>query len=315
LQPDKCCSILSRKDPQEFLGEVRLVQSREAVAAEAYDATIPRGLGGAHWSGAFRLPPLEKRAAGLTLSLIQLEQMLITRLNRLQGLEAQVSTMAARRRGPGGRRAVRQIELDRQRLGRELHTGVGQLLAAIQLQLDVAAAQLPSPASNVHETLGNIGALAAEALDQVRSVSHRLYAPEWQRLALDAALQQLWSISGVAQRFAGTVRLEPLPREPEPDVKTLFYRAAQEALANIMRHSRASRVDVVLDGANNSVTLTILDNGIGFNTERLFSAPANLQSGIGLRSIREQANGLGGKFLVESGPAGTRLEVSAPLLT
>jgi two-component system NarL family sensor kinase len=91
-----------------------------------------------------------------------------------------------------------------------------------------------------------------------------------------------------------------------------MYRAAQEALSNLIRHSRATSIDLTLDLVETSLVLTIQDNGVGFDARRQFSAPASVASGIGLRSIREQAAAVGGKLIVESSPAGTKLEVSAP---
>ena len=154
--------------------------------------------------------------------------------------------------------------------------------------------------------------MATEALDQVRSVSHALYTPDWQRLPIGVALQQLWYKSGATQRFAGGIRIEA-SNEPEPEVKSLLYRAAQEALANIMRHSQATRVDLTLERREKHLTLTIEDNGVGFDTARVFSGRADASDGIGLRSIREYARGLGGELLTQSGPRGTTLEVSVPL--
>ena len=82
---------------------------------------------------------------------------------RLLGLRRLFGS-AQRRRERGGRIAVRQIEVERQRLGRELHTGVGQMLAAIHLQLEVISAELPSPPANVGQALASISTLAADSL-------------------------------------------------------------------------------------------------------------------------------------------------------
>lgn len=211
-----------------------------------------------------------------------------------------------------GRGAIRQIEWERQRLGRELHTGVGQLLAAIRLQLEIIASQSRQPPGPVGQALEGISTLANEALEQVRSISQRLHPPEWQRLTLEAALQQLWDISGIPQRFEASLRLEPLPREPNLDSKVLLYRGAQEALSNVARHAGATRVDAALEARGGLLVLTIRDNGVGFDAAGLFSSPPSVASGIGLRSVREQAAALGGKLEIESGPLGTKLEVSAP---
>jgi signal transduction histidine kinase len=186
------------------------------------------------------------------------------------------------------------------------------MLAAIRLQLEIVAALLPGPPALVQQALSRISTLANDALEQVRSVSARLHPPEWQRLTLEAALQQLWDMSGIPQRFQSSFRIQPLPHEPDLEVKVLIYRAAQEALSNIARHARATRVDAVLETRGDCVILTIQDDGVGFDVAGLLRGPASVVSGIGLRSIREQAAAVGGKFDIESGPAGTTLVVSVP---
>ena len=244
--------------------------------------------------------------------LASLEGNLLRHYFRLQTVEQTLARHARRHTGLGGRRAIRQIERERQRLGRELHTGVGQMLAAIRLQLEVIAAQLPEPPALVREALNRISTLAAEALEQVRSISRRLHPPEWQRLTLATALQQLWDLSGIPQRFEASIRIDPLPREPDLEIKVLLYRAAQEALSNLTRHARATRIEVALETRGDRLALRVRDNGVGFDPAGLFSAPPSVASGIGLRSIREQAEPLGARLEISSGPNGTTLEVLAP---
>jgi two-component system NarL family sensor kinase len=202
--------------------------------------------------------------------------------------------------------------MERQRLGRELHTGVGQALAAIRLQLEVIAAELPVAPGSVAHALRNIATLTEETMEQVRSLSRRLHPPEWQRLTLETAIRQLWETSGVPECFAASLTLDPLPCEPYLEVKILIYRGLQEALSNLVRHSRATRIDAALEVRNGQLLLTIRDNGVGFDAERLFSARDNAAAGIGLRSIREAAQELGGRLIVESGADGTKLEISIP---
>jgi signal transduction histidine kinase len=246
--------------------------------------------------------------------LLQLQSRLIQHYFQLQRAERNLSSLTQATKPAAGMSAVRQVEMERERLGRDLHTGVGQLLVAIRLQLEVIATQLPEPPVPVQHALNRIATLAGDAAEQVRSLSRRLHPPEWQRLTLEAAVQQLWDNSGVPQRFAASLRIEPLPREPEQEVKVLVYRAVQEALANLARHSQASRVEMALEARGDRVILNIEDNGVGFDVARLLSAPANVAQGIGLRSIREQALSLNGKLEIASGPEGTRLELSVPFV-
>ncbi len=245
-----------------------------------------------------------------TKDLLRLQRRLTFHFFRLLGLERLLFARAQVRRGRGGRKAVRQIEMERQRLGRELHTGVGQGLAAIRLQLEVISAELPSPPGGVRHALANIAILAADTMEQVRGLSRRLHPPEWQRLTLESAIRQLWEISGVPQRFEASLQIDPLPWEPQLEVKILIYRGLQEALSNLVRHSEATRIAVALEVRDGQLVLSIRDNGVGFDAAGMFSAPASVASGIGLRSIRETAQELGGRLEVESGPDGTKLVVS-----
>jgi two-component system NarL family sensor kinase len=247
-------------------------------------------------------------------ALLRLQSRFIQHYFRLQRLEQNLSSLAQQTRTTDGIGAVRQIELERERLGRDLHTGVGQLLVAIRLQLEVIATQLREPPAPVQHALDRIAALASDAGEQVRALSRRLHPPEWQRLTLEAAVQQLWDNSGVPERFAASLRIAALPREPEQEIKVVVYRAAQEALSNLARHAQASRVEMALEAQGGSVVLTIRDNGLGFDVARLLGAPVNVASGIGLRSIREQAAALGGKLEIVSGPGGTNLELALPFV-
>ncbi len=231
---------------------------------------------------------------------------------RLQSAERRLSSRTRSRRQPASASAVLQVERERQRLARELHTGVGQILSAIHLQLEIISAQHGNVCPQVANALARIGTLADEALDNVRSVSRLLHPPEWQRLTLSEALRHSWELSGIPQRFEGSARIEPLPAEPTLEIKILFYRAAQEALSNLARHSHASRVDFCFEVHEGRIVLRVQDDGVGFDSQSLLAAPPSATSGIGLRTIREQAAALNVLCSVESGPRGTRLELSAP---
>jgi signal transduction histidine kinase len=244
--------------------------------------------------------------------LLHLQSRFVQHYFRLQVAERSLSSLTHATRPATGISAIRQVELERARLGRDLHTGVGQLLVAIRLQLEVIAAQLPEPPDGVRNALERIATLASDAGEQVRALSRWLHPPEWQRLNLETAVGQLWESSGVPQRFEGTLQIESLPREPEQEAKVVVYRAAQEALTNLVRHARASRVKMTLQARGDRVVLSIQDNGVGFDVAGLLNAPPNVAQGIGLRSIREQAAALGGTLDLVSSAEGTRLELSVP---
>ncbi|HKE21562.1 MAG TPA: histidine kinase [Bryobacteraceae bacterium] len=249
-------------------------------------------------SRALRQPPCPLRL---------LELKMLYAYFRLLGLERRLAVRSARRRKGGGRLALRQIEVERQRLASELHTGVGQMLAAIRLQSEVVTSQVSDPPASVRQALENISALAAEALNQVRSVSRRLHPPEWQRLTIEAALGQLWTLSGIPLTYQAQLDLEDLGREPDPEVKALIYRTAQEGLSNIIGHTQAVRVSLSLRRDGALVELVLQDDGQGFEPTTLERGAASLASGIGLRALKEQARAVGAKFDIASGRNGTKL--------
>ena len=192
---------------------------------------------------------------------------------------------------------------------------MGQLLVAIRLQVEVITTHLPAPPVLVEHALSRIVTLATDAGEQVRALSRRLHPPEWQRLTLEAAVRQLWENSGVPEKFAASLRMEALPREPEQEIKVLVYRDSPGS-AGQPGAPRASqpRRDGAGSPQGDRVVLTIQDNGVGFDVARLFGAPPNVASGIGLRSIREQAAALGGKLEIVSGRGGTRLKLAVPFV-
>ena len=255
----------------------------------------------------------------VSCGLANLQNALLRQYFRLEKVERSLvsgaeARAAAQGKGPkrAGIKAQRQVELERQRLGRELHTGVGQMLAAMRLQLETVSQQLPEPPEAVRHALERLSVLLREAVEQVRGLSRRLHPPEWQRFTMEEAVRQLWDLSGIPQTMQASLRIEALPQQPDLPIKVLVYRTVQEALSNLTRHARATRVDAVLESLNGRLRFTIRDNGVGFDVVALRSAPASVAAGIGLRSIQEQASSLEARLDVESGASGTTLVLSAP---
>jgi len=199
------------------------------------------------------------------------------------------------------------IASERQRLGRELHTGVGQALAAIHVHAGLLEAALPDPPEPVRKSLNRIRALADTALEQVRGVSRRLYVSDWQAQPLVEALRSLWEGSGIAEKFAASLDLCELSAEPPPEVRRAIYLVAQEGISNVIQHADARRVRMSLVQEGGRLALQVADDGSGFRT------PA-ASAGIGLRSMRDLARQLGGDLQAESTPEGAQLTISFPVI-
>ena len=163
--------------------------------------------------------------------LLGLQSDLLGHFFRLQLAERRLAIRTRKLRRIGGSTPSHQLELERQRLGRELHTGVGQLLAADSMA--TGNHRRPTAGTSrmmVEQALEpHFHSDSADALEHVRTISKRLHPPEWQRLTLEESVRQLWENSGIPQRFDSRLEIHPALREPDLEIKVLLYRAAQEA--------------------------------------------------------------------------------------
>jgi signal transduction histidine kinase len=204
------------------------------------------------------------------------------------------------------------MEAERRRLGRELHTGVGQSLAGIHVHASMIEAALPDPPEAVRKSLDRILSLADSALEQVRGVSRSMYVPAWQAHSMADALRNLWEASGISERFAGTLDLQELRIEPPPEVRRALYLVAQEGISNAIQHADARNVRMSLREDGGRIELEVEDDGSGFRPPGDAAQPEEA-AGIGLRSMRDLARELGGELQARSGAEGAKLRISLPV--
>jgi len=194
-------------------------------------------------------------------------------------------------------------------LSRELHDELGQSLTAVSSYLWVLQQQLPSQPATLRAGASEARRLVARILGQMRELSQLLRPPVLDLYglipSLEAHLQTFEKRHGIAAGFVVSGVPERLP----PETETALYRIAQEALTNVARHARATRVRVTLTVVDGELRLEIEDDGGGL--------PQNgngngRRAGVGLIGIRERARGLGGTTTVASG-RGVLLAVRLPL--
>jgi signal transduction histidine kinase len=131
-------------------------------------------------------------------------------------------------------------------------------------------------------------------------------------MGLAEALRSLWDTMGVAQKFKTELDLVPMAAELPLEKRVLLYRVAQEALANVVRHARATRLRLWLGpGAGGRQQLIVEDNGSGFDVTAAVGEKT-ASAGIGLRAMHDQLRWAGGGLMIESGPGGTRLTAWVP---
>ena len=207
------------------------------------------------------------------------------------------------------RQAVDSQEAERARLARELHDGTSQNLVSVKLLTEAALKRLGDGNSMARAPLERAVERLSAALEEVRSISHRLRPVMLDTLGLPAALRQLgdemWSLSDT--RFVLEVEGDA-PDLPDA-VKTVLFRVTQEALSNIQRHAQASHVLLRLVFAAGSVRLSVQDNGGGFQPDEISRDP---QRGIGLRNMRERMAAIGGALHLQSQPGLTLVVAELP---
>jgi signal transduction histidine kinase len=195
---------------------------------------------------------------------------------------------------------------ERQRMAREIHDTLAQGLAGIITQLQ-AAEQAGRDQAEWRRHVGAATTLARESLAEARRSVHALRPEPLETARLGDALADVarrWSaLHGVEVQVATTGTVRPL----QPDAELALLRTAQEALANVARHARASRVGLTLSYMDHEVVLDVRDDGRGFA-----SAPGG-DGGFGLVAMRQRIEGLSGTLEVESEPgAGTAISACVP---
>ena len=195
-------------------------------------------------------------------------------------------------------------ETERSHLARELHDDIGQQLALLTIDLELLPAVEPE----------QLDTLAGEALQRAQEIatslhdlSHRLHPSKLRLLGLTSALQALQrelSQSDVSVTFTCDDIPSPLP----PDLTVCLFRIVQEALQNAVKYSKADHISVHLAQREQALTLSIADDGIGFDVNAAWG------TGLGLVSMRERLDAIGGVLEIHSERGvGTRVEVWAPL--
>jgi len=196
---------------------------------------------------------------------------------------------------------------ERNRLARELHDSVSQALYGIALGTRTAQTLLERDPSLLREPLDYVMSLAEAGLSEMRALIFELRPELLENEGLTVALKS--QAASIQARHNLDVELD-LCAEPDiaMETKEALYRIAREALHNIVKHARASRVTLRLMCCEGDVSLEISDDGVGFDPADSF--PGHL----GLRSMRERAARVNGSFALSSAPGqGAHLTVSVPL--
>ncbi len=208
------------------------------------------------------------------------------------------------------RQARRQVETaqeqERRRLAGELHDSIGQSLVAMNLSMEAMLANCRAKAvcgdvADLRRTL----AICRQTVQDVRGICYGLYPPTLESLGLGLALRQLvGSLQDQGPAIQATMDV-PDGTRFETEVEISLFRIAQEALANALRHSKATGVKLILRLKEDHLALAVVDNGKGFS-------PLMVTRGLGLSTMRHRAESAGGTFSCKSKPGQTVISVEIP---
>jgi PAS domain S-box-containing protein len=202
---------------------------------------------------------------------------------------------------------------ERRRIARELHDSVGQLLAAIGMNISVIQSQSNRLDATGARAVSENAALVDEVSREIRTISHLLHPPLLDVAGLASALR--WYVDGFSERSKIKVDLDisaDFPRLPE-DTEIAIFRIIQECLTNIHRHSGSATAAIRVHREGGRIAIRVKDHGKGIPERKQREMAAAGRGGVGLSGMRERLRQLGGTLEIQSGTSGT--VVSAVLET
>lgn len=242
----------------------------------------------------------------------------------LQGLASQAAVAIQNARllqqVRAGREKLRRLtqevvtiqEEERQRLSRELHDEAGQALTALSISLGLIQRDLPPDLSEIGQRINEAAELTGDTMYQLRLLAHDLRPPSLDSLGLNLTLEGFCREFALRTQLAIDYTGADLPTLPGA-VSITFYRLLQEALTNVARHAGARRVNVALGYDGEQISLSVADDGCGFDM-RMMQTSVNPQRGNGLLGMQERLALLNGWLELDAQPGrGVRLVAYARL--
>ncbi len=199
-------------------------------------------------------------------------------------------------------------ERERRRIARGLHDVVGHSLALARMQL--AQLLATEPCAERRRALEQVGELLGCAVEETRSLTFELSSLVLCELGLEPALRSLGERVAGLQDFCFDFTTDHQPKPLSEDAETILYRVVEELLVNAAKHSKARAIELIVRRVEDSVQVTVEDDGVGFDALAIGPQPA----GLGLPGARQLLRHLGGRLEVDSARGkGSRMVVSVPV--
>jgi signal transduction histidine kinase len=201
---------------------------------------------------------------------------------------------------------------ERRRIAREMHDSVGQLVAAISMNLGAVRKQSDKLDAKGAKAVAETIVLVEEIDRQIRTISHLLHPPLLDEAGLGSALR--WYVDGFSERSKISVDLSipsDFGRLPN-DMEIAIFRIVQECLTNIHRHSGSATATISIGAEDSRILVRVQDRGKGIPLERQLELNSTDRTGVGFRGMRERVRQLGGSLEIQSQENGTVIIVTLP---
>ena len=209
-----------------------------------------------------------------------------------------------------GRRLIEAHEEERTWLARELHDDISQRIALLAVQFEQCYQDPPSSGVEVIDHIRHVHQHLSELGKDVQALSHRLHSSKLEYLGIVSAASSFCRELSEQQNVEIEFNHAGIPRSLPKEVSLCLFRVLQEALQNGVKHSGERHFRVELRGTSREIQLTVNDLGVGFDQQVAID-----RRGIGLVSMRERLNLVGGEFSINSRPGGgTTIRARVPLM-
>lgn len=211
------------------------------------------------------------------------------------------------------KRLIDLLERDREHVAMELHDHIGQILTSLKINLEIIQGQLKPEHSWLEFRIKTSRERAVQALKDIKHISQGLKPSVLDSLGLVPSLKELLNEIEMDTGIVFKFFTHKIPERVGKEKELAIYRITQEALNNIVKHTHASTVFISLVVKDERISLSIEDNGNGFDLEKTIKR-TNRQGSLGLLIMRERAEQLHGEFSIESDvEKGTHLLVEIPI--
>jgi PAS domain S-box-containing protein len=206
----------------------------------------------------------------------------------------------------------RMQDEERRRIARDLHDSVGQLLAALSMNIARVTGESHKLSPDVAKLVTENASLVNQITNEIRTTSHLLHPPLLDEVGLPSALR--WYTDGFAQRSNIQTTLD-IPQQFQrlsPEMEIAIFRMVQECLTNIHRHSGSSSCSIKIVRDADRLRIEVKDSGRGIPKSKQLTLVSS--GGVGLRGMQERIRQLGGTLEIKSSPNGTVIAATLPAL-